>query len=181
MARYIDADKLIEALRVDFEREGAKAYDMAIKGIADASIKYSHGQFCYLNAIEQVKVTPTADVAQKSEVDKLKATIERLEQEKEEMLVSATTDIPITMETLFKVRTEHPIVTAIEAEVARVIFEKIKRSKVMLGHPAKIICFRATPTGEVEETVEGWVVPQSRIEELEKKYVGGKTDEDISD
>ena len=66
-------------------------------------------------------------------------------------------------------------------EVARVIFEEIKRSKVTLGHPAKIICFRATPTGEVEETVEGWVVPQSRIEELEKKYIGGKTDEDISD
>jgi hypothetical protein len=69
----------------------------------------------------------------------------------------------------------------IELEVARGIFEEIKRSKVTLGYPAKIICFRATPTGEVEETVEGWVVPQSRIEELEKKYIGGKTDEDISD
>lgn len=68
-----------------------------------------------------------------------------------------------------------------ESEDAREIFEEIKRSKVTLGHPAKIICFRATPTGEVEETVEGWVVPQSRIEELEKKYIGGKTDEDISD
>ena len=70
---------------------------------------------------------------------------------------------------------------ASKSEVAREIFEEIKRSKVTLGHPAKIICFRATPTGEVEETVEGWVVPQSRIEELEKKYIGGKTDEDISD
>ena len=68
-----------------------------------------------------------------------------------------------------------------KSEVAREIFEKIKRSRVMLGHPAKIICLRATPTGEVEEIVEDWVVPQSRIEELEKKYIGGKTDEDISD
>ena len=52
-----------------------------------------------------------ADVAPKSEVDKLKETIERLEQEKEKMLVSATMDIPITIETLFKVRTEHPIIS----------------------------------------------------------------------
>lgn len=74
-----------------------------------------------------------------------------------------------------------PIVAELKAEVAREIFEEIKRSKVTLGYPAKIICFRATPMGIVEETVEGWVVPQSRIEELEKKYIGGKTDEGISD
>ena len=71
MARYIDADKLIEALQVDYDREGAKADDMAIKGIDEASVKYSHGQFCYLNAIERVKDSSTADVVPKSEVEKI--------------------------------------------------------------------------------------------------------------
>ena len=71
MARYIDADKLIEALRVDYDREGARADDMDIKRIADASVKYSHGQFCFLNAIERVKDIPTADVVPKSEVEKI--------------------------------------------------------------------------------------------------------------
>ena len=77
MARYIDADKLIEALQTDYDREGAKADDMAMRGDADLSVKYNHGQFCYLNAIERVKDTPTADVVPKSEVttlyDRIKA------------------------------------------------------------------------------------------------------------
>lgn len=71
MARYIDADELIEALRTDFDREGAIANEMAMKGLADASVKYGHGQFCYLNAMERVKDMPTADVAPKSEVARL--------------------------------------------------------------------------------------------------------------
>jgi hypothetical protein len=71
MPRYIDADALIEALRVDYDREGARADEMAIKGIADASVKYSHGQFCYLNAIERVKDANTVDVVPKSEVEKI--------------------------------------------------------------------------------------------------------------
>lgn len=71
MARYIDADALIEVLQTDFDREGAKAYEYAMQeGMADISIKYSHGQFCFLNAIERVKDTPTADVVPKSEVEK---------------------------------------------------------------------------------------------------------------
>ena len=72
MARYIDADALIEALQADYDREGAKADETALKGLYDISVKYSHGQFCLLNAIERVKDTPTADVAPKSEVDDLK-------------------------------------------------------------------------------------------------------------
>lgn len=71
MARYIDADKLIEALQADYDREGAKADEMAMIGNDDISVKYSHGQFCYLNAIERVKDTPTADVVPKSEVERL--------------------------------------------------------------------------------------------------------------
>ena len=78
MARYIDADKLIEALRADYDREGEKADDMAIKGLSDASVKYSHGQFCYLNAIERVKDIPTADVVPKSEVVKALNEVELL-------------------------------------------------------------------------------------------------------
>lgn len=72
MARYIDADALIKALQADFDREGEQAYEMAKLGVADASVKYSHGQFCFLNAIERVKDTPTVDVVPKSEVDDLR-------------------------------------------------------------------------------------------------------------
>ena len=78
MARYIDADKLIEALRADFDREGSSADEMAIKGLADASVKYNHGQFCYLNAIERVKDTPTADVVPRTEVLEVLAEIESM-------------------------------------------------------------------------------------------------------
>ena len=63
MSRYIDADKLQERLQEEFDREGAKAYEMAICGCTDASVKYGHGQFCYLNAKELVKDAPTAAVA----------------------------------------------------------------------------------------------------------------------
>lgn len=76
MARYIDADALIEALQTDYDRQGVKADEMALKGLADISVKYSHGQFCFLNAIERVKDTPTADVVPKSEVENIFAEIE---------------------------------------------------------------------------------------------------------
>ncbi len=110
MARYIDADKLIEALQTDYDREGAKADDMAMRGYADLSVKYGHGQFCYLNAIERVKDTPTADVVPKSEVAKLKQEIETL-----------------------KDNNEHLAVMLMEAktEVAREIFEEIEEGCVV--------------------------------------------------
>ena len=63
MSRYIDADKLQERLQEEFDKEGAKADYMAMKGCAEASVKYNHGQFCYLNAKELVKDAPTAAVA----------------------------------------------------------------------------------------------------------------------
>jgi hypothetical protein len=68
MARYIDAEKLEEALRVDYDREGKKANTYAALGDDDLAVKYSHGQFCYLNAMERVKDAPTADVAPRAEV-----------------------------------------------------------------------------------------------------------------
>ena len=68
MARYIDAEKLEEALRVDYDREGKKSYTYAAIGDDDLAVKYSHGQFCYLNAMERVKDAPTADVAPRAEV-----------------------------------------------------------------------------------------------------------------
>ena len=64
MARYIDADALIEALQVDFNREGAETFKYSIQnGRAYEIIKHSHGQLCFLNAIERVKDAPTANVA----------------------------------------------------------------------------------------------------------------------
>jgi hypothetical protein len=90
MSRYIDADALIEALQADFDREGAKADDMAMRGLADVSVKYSHGQFCFLNAIEQVKITPTADVVPKSEVE---ATVEKLMSATDKVICEAKAEV----------------------------------------------------------------------------------------
>ena len=64
MRRYIDADKLQERLQEEFDKEGAKADEMAMLGCSDASVKYNHGQFCYLNAKELVKDASTADVVE---------------------------------------------------------------------------------------------------------------------
>jgi uncharacterized protein YkuJ len=69
MARYIDADKLVESLRADYDREGEKADTYAVNGDVVLAVKYSHGQFCYLNAMERVKDAPTADVAPRKEND----------------------------------------------------------------------------------------------------------------
>ena len=68
MARYIDAEKLEEALRADYDRAGKKAFTYAAFGDDDLSVKYSHGQLCYLNAMERVKDAPAADVAPRAEV-----------------------------------------------------------------------------------------------------------------
>lgn len=106
MSRYIDADALIEALQADFDREGAKADDMAMRGLTDVSVKYSHGQFCFLNAIEQVKITPTADVVPKSEVELRGG--------------SFYFNLEEAMERGEQLMREH------DAEVARKIFEDIK-------------------------------------------------------
>lgn len=64
MARYIDADILLEELRISGEKEGIKAYDMANREIFDACVKYNHGQYCYITAQEIVKTIPTADVVE---------------------------------------------------------------------------------------------------------------------
>lgn len=62
MARYIDADKLLEELQQASDKEGVKADVMANAGVCDASVKYSHGHFCYINAMEIVKDAPSVDV-----------------------------------------------------------------------------------------------------------------------
>ena len=62
----------------------------------------------------------TADVVPKSEVEKLQKQLA-------EMLVSEQTELHIPMEYLVRVRTEHPIYTAIKTEVAREIFREIEK------------------------------------------------------
>ena len=64
MARYIDADKLLEELQQASDKEGVKADAMAYAGIYDASVKYGHGQYCYINAMEIVKDAPAVDVVE---------------------------------------------------------------------------------------------------------------------
>ena len=64
MARYIDAEVALNELHIASEKEGVKADDMAVRGVDDACIKYSHGQYCYINAQEIIKTIPTADVVE---------------------------------------------------------------------------------------------------------------------
>ena len=66
-------------------------------------------------------ITPTADIVPKSEV-------ERLKQQLDFMLVSEQTELHIPMEYVFKVRTEHPVYTAIKTEVAREIFDAFDKA-----------------------------------------------------
>ena len=64
MKKYIDVEELFEELRIAAEKEGAKANEMAKAGVYDASVKYSHGEYCYIVAQEIVKDIPTADVVE---------------------------------------------------------------------------------------------------------------------
>lgn len=64
MARYIDADKLLEELQQASDKEGVKADAMANAGVYDASVKYNHGQYCYINAMEIVKDALKADAVE---------------------------------------------------------------------------------------------------------------------
>ena len=98
MARYIDLDKAIERLKA-----------------SPAFPNFGTDGYFLLDVVEDLlKQQPTADVVPRAEFDQL--------------LISATTDIPISMVTLFKVRTEHPLFKAIETEVAREIFEGLRTS-----------------------------------------------------
>ena len=54
------------------------------------------------------------------------ADVKSLEKQNAELLVSATTDILVSMEKLVKVRTEHPIFKAIEEKVAREIIADMR-------------------------------------------------------
>lgn len=113
---------------------------------------------------------PTADVVPKSEVEKLSIEllhakedygdlvaefigagkkIEKLEKELADMLVSEFTDVSVSMERLYRIRTEHPICKAIKVKVAREIFEDFTRNKVC--------------TNEEDFRV---------LTELKKKYIG---------
>ena len=127
MARYIDADALIEALQNEYDKEGAKAYDMAIKGVADASVTYSHGQFCYLNAMERAKDMPAADVVPKSEVDRLQAEVKVLTENsitsKYPCCVSCSNGLILTK----SLEEYDKLLADIANEVAREIFGEIER------------------------------------------------------
>ncbi len=89
----------------------------------------------------------------RAEVDQLKAIIDRLEQEKAEMLISETAEFRIPMEIAYRVRTEHPIFKAIKSEVAREIFADLEQY------------------GICEQLCMGGVcLTEQEFEELKKKY-----------
>ena len=161
MARYIDADALIEALKADYDREGTKANDMAMSGNADLSVKYGHGQFCYLNAMERVKDTPAADVAPKSEVEKQKLEIWRLEGEIER-LKHICHSYALQYGT---VRDQQKVIDEAKAEVAREIFEEIEL-KLSANESLEILS-----DGKFLDYFDANLAKE--LAELKKKYVGG--------
>ena len=178
MARYIDAETLIEALQADFDREGAKAYDMAMSGLVDASVKYSHGQFCVLNAMEQVKITPTADVVPKSEVEKLEKEVAILNEKNAGLALACMCDCMANDDCL-----GHNEWKAIKAEVAREIFEEIAR-KVYSKIPDKILPVTFGGMSRRLDYNDGlnfgsrnaYFDTLKIIAELKKKYTEGKDD-----
>lgn len=138
--RYIDADALLEKLQVYFDKQGRKSDDMALRGESELSVKYNHGQYCYLNAMEQVKDTPTADVVPKSECEKCgektskviadlqeKLSIEKAEVENLKVLLEMKDVSYAGLKELYDADTTALIEARekTEAEVAREIFEEI--------------------------------------------------------
>lgn len=115
MADYIDREALLELINEDCKyKNPTNEYTRGCNEVCDWAIK-------------TIKNIPTADVSPKSEVEELQAKVARLRKENLELLVSKETDIYISMEKLVKVRTEHPIVKAIEEKVAREIIEELTK------------------------------------------------------
>lgn len=111
MKRYIDVDEAVKAIRTSPKTPiyGEEGYNL-------------------LTALTFVLMEqPAADVVPREEVEQLKAIIDRLEQEKAELLVSEIAEFSIPMEIAFRVRTEHPIVKAIKSEAAREIFADLEK------------------------------------------------------
>ena len=98
MARYIDADKLCEALK------------------SMASVQYPDKQNTILGVVSSIENFPTADVVPKSEVDNLKVLLEMKEKAYEGLKELYDTDT----EALVKAREKT------EVEVAREIFKEIE-------------------------------------------------------
>lgn len=148
MARYIDADALLEKLQVDFDKQGRKSDDMTLRGESELSVKYNHGKYCYLNAMEQVKDTPTADVVPKSEperlIDKWIGSGELTPDEKTLRLIEALRDEAKRYERYYFNHEYDKLIGEAKAEVAREIIDKIESvmfdrfSNIMLGEDIRL-------------------------------------------
>ena len=121
----------------------------------DGSIVEMHPDFnVFGDMFEDSYERHQAELAKtRAEVEQLKAIIDRLEQEKAELLVSEIAEFRIPMEIAYRVRTEHPIVKAIKLEVAREIFADLEQY------------------GICEQLYMGGVcLIEQEFEELKKKY-----------
>lgn len=160
MPRYIDADALLEKLQVDFDKQGRKSDDMALRGESELSVKYNHGQYCYLNAMEQVKDTPTADVVPKSEVEKQKLEVWRLQGEVERLKKENET---LTI----KCNGWHLAAKRVGEDLQNARAEVLEEIESL----AKIYTFPVVKNGIVEIVKEPfWCIEPSDFETLKKKY-----------
>lgn len=58
----IDEKKLIDDFQTLAYKERKKCDESAEMGLSDAIVKYSHGEYCYVNAIETVSSQPKIGV-----------------------------------------------------------------------------------------------------------------------
>ena len=135
MARYIDADKLCEALK------------------SMASVQYHDKQNTILGVVSSIENFPTAEVAPKSEVERLEHILDCYA-----LQYGTVTD-------------QQKVIEKAKSEVAREIFEKIEESIATHAYTSKSEDYMDGAFDTIE-----WV--DSKIDELKKKYTEGCGDEE---
>ena len=167
MARYIDADKLIVHLKDEIE--GCKP---PFGGRANGK-SIAYGTILGLkSAISFAETLPTADVAPKSEVDRLVdkwiGSGELTPDEKTLRLIEQLRDEAKRYERYYFNHEYDKLIAEAKAEVAREIFEEIKGSIAVHAYTSKSEDY----ADGAFDTIE-WV--DSKIAELEKKYTEGES------
>ena len=128
---------------------------MALRGDSELSVKYNHGQYCYLNAMEQVKDTPTADVVPKSEVEKEIKNWQELYADTVCKWEKAYEELEIKLENT-------------KAEVTREIFDDIKCSILAMSTLALFSYNDNLEESNAKQKCYKYV--SELIDELDKKY-----------
>ena len=158
MARYIDADKLCEALK------------------SMASVQPTFKQSTILRVVSSIKNFPTADVVPKSEVENLELTLQGVMWSVDKWLDEKDYDAdPIKRAITMREKTLQ-IVENAKSDVAREIFRDVKKA---IKEEVRDYC-RGFESMETPEMQEYYKTKQNtaiylymKIDHLEKKYTEG--------